>query len=563
MSTTSTFVPADLDASQWANIEPLYRALVERPLSCEDCLEQLILDRSDLDAAVSEAGANLYIRMTRYTDDADANAGYEAFVKNVEPKLKEVSFELDKRIATSEFAGALDQERYCVLLKHLQRDVELFRAENVPIETELAMLDQKYSQICGAMTVEFDGQERTMAQMNRYLEETDRSTREEAWRATSSRRMQDAEQIDDIFDEMIAKRAQIAANTGYPNFRDLEHDRKHRFDYTPADCETFHDAVEAVCVPLIKRLHEERMGALGVDMLRPWDLSVDPKGHGPLRPFETADELVGQSSRMFHRMDPELAGMFDSMREGDCLDLESRKGKAPGGYQYQRDRSRTPFIFMNAAGLERDLTTMVHEAGHAFHSMLCNDEPLLAYRHSPIEFAEVASMSMELLTYPYLDEFYEGDDRARAIRKHLEAIPKALAWIATIDAFQHWIYTNPGHTRQDRHAKWIEIDSRFGGLVSWDGLEQEHRVLWQRQLHLFGIPFYYIEYGIAQLGALQVWLQSKQSERDALDAYKRALALGGSKPLPTLFETAGGRFDFGRETVGELMAAVEKELETV
>ena len=564
MTTTSTFVNADIDATRWENVGPLYQALVDRELKCPKCLEKLLLDRSDLDALLSEAGANLYITMTRHTDDEAANKAYESFVQSVEPEHKKASFALDRKIAESPHAESLDQERYGVLLRGIRTSVELFREENVPIQTELALLDQKYSQIVGAMTCEFEGETRTMPQMARYLEDQDRELRERAWRTIGERRMQDKDALDDIFDEMIAKRHQIALNAGFENFRDYQHTAMQRYDYTPDDCATFHTAIEEVVVPLRRRLDEERAAALSVDPLRPWDGGVDVKGRDPLRPFETADELVDRSSRAFHRMDAQLAGFFDSLREGDCLDLETRKGKAPGGYQYNRDFSRKPFIFMNAAGLHRDLETMVHEAGHAFHSCLSDHDPLVAYRHSPIEFAEVASMSMELLTYPYLDEFYGDEDANRARREHLEAMARTLSWIAQVDAFQHWIYLNPTHSREERRAQWIALENRFGGTADWSGFEDAHMHTWHRQLHIFGIPFYYIEYGIAQLGALQVWLNARRNgESVAIDAYKTALALGGSRPLPQLFEAAGCRFDFGPEIVGELMQAVNEELEAL
>ena len=564
MTTSSTFVTAETDATNWSNLEPLYRSLIERELKCEGCLEKLLLDRSDLDALVSEAGANLYISMTRHTDDDDANKAYETFVQEVAPEHAKASFELDTLIAGSPHAEALDQERYGVLLRETRTSVELFREENIAIQTELALLDQKYNQIIGAMTCDFDGETRTLPQMARYLEEQDRDLRERAWTAVSERRLQEKDVLDTLFNEMIEKRAKVALNAGFKNFRDYQHAAMHRYDYTPGHCATFHEAIEQVVVPLRRALDAERATELEVEGLRPWDTGVDVKGRAPLRPFDGADDLVEKSSRVFHRMDAQLAGFFDQLREGDCLDLETRPGKAPGGYQYNRDFSRMPFIFMNAAGLHRDLETMVHEAGHAFHSFLADHDPLVGYRHSPIEFAEVASMSMELLVYPYLSEFYDSEEADRARREHLEAMSRTLSWIAQIDAFQHWIYLNPGHSNEERSAYWIELDHRFGGKVDWNGLEDARRNLWHRQSHIFGIPFYYIEYGIAQLGALQVWLNSKRNgEASAIEAYKNALALGGSKPLPQLFEAADCRFDFGPEIVEELMTAVREELDTL
>ena len=559
--TAFRFIPATLDATQWSQLEPLYQKLLDRTLKCANCLEGLILDRSELDAAAAEAEANLYIAMTCHTDDADIKARFLKFVEEVDPNLKRVGFDLDRKIVESPHASALDQARYGTLLRSLKQEVKLFRAENVPLQTEVTKLDQQYSEINGAMTVQFDGTERTLPQMARFLEETDRARREASWRVVAERRLQDVTRIDAIYDEMLQLRAKMAANAGYPNFRDFQHDRLQRFDYTPAHCAAFHEAVEKTCVPLARRMQERRAKALGLTALRPWDLKVDVKGRSPLRPFEGADQMVERTSKVYHRMDSELAQMFDCMRGGGCLDLDSRKGKAPGGYQYQRQLSRVPFIFMNAAGMHRDLTTMVHEAGHAFHSLLSKDDPILAYRGSPMEFAEVASMSQELLTLPYLEEFFSTADAERARRELLEGVISMLPWIAQIDAFQHWVYLNPGHSSAERTKAWLDLDARFGGSLDWSGIEGSRAHMWQRQLHLFGMPFYYIEYGIAQLGSLQLWLASKKSEKDALAAYKRALTLGGSKPLPELFAAAGLRFDFGPATVQSLMDAVGAELD--
>lgn len=566
MTTTATtdFVPEELDASSWKNLQPLYRQLLVREMKCSNCLEQLLLDRSELDAAASEAYANLYINQSRRTDDEDIKRVYIEFVENTSPKLKQVGFELDKKIAESPHAADLDQHRFEVMLRDLKTDVELFREENIPLQTEDTKLGQQYGETVGAMMVDFQGEERTLPQMAVFMESTDRQEREGAWRGVAERRHQDHEKMNELLDQMIKIRHQIALNAGFENYRDYIFKEKHRFDYTPADCEEFHLSAEEVCVPLCRKLDTERAKALDVEPLRPWDLGVDVKGRDALKPFDGADDLIEKSSRLFHRMDEGLGDLFDELRTGDCLDLATRKGKAPGGYQWMRDRSRTPFIFMNAAGMQRDLETMVHEAGHAFHSLLSREEPLLHYRHAPLEFAEVASMTMELVSFPYLDAFFDNKtDIQRSIRKNLEGLLSVLPWIATIDAFQHWMYENPEHSHDDRAAKWLELGERFGSDLCWDGLEQHHRVSWQRQLHIFEVPFYYIEYGIAQLGALQLWLNARRDQETAMKRYKMALSLGGSRPLPELFDAAGLTFDFGPEAVRGLIEEVDKELEAL
>jgi oligoendopeptidase F len=555
------FVPADIDATNWDNLQPYYQQLLDREFKCSGCLEQFLLDRSELDAAASEAGSNLYITMTCNTEDKNAKDAFLSFVENVEPELKKLSFELNKKVVSSQHIESLDKDRFGVLVRDWCADVEIFRDENVPLQTEDTKLGQEYAELCGAMMVNFDGEERTMPQMGMYQQDQDRSVREASWRAVAERRLQDRDTIDGIFDKMVANRNQTAQNAGFEEYRGYMFAVKHRFDYTPEDCIAFHDAIDEACMPIVRALAKERKEALGVDTLRPWDIAVDPHGHAALKPFDSADDLIEKTSKLFHRMDTELGDMFDTMRDGGySLDLDSRKGKAPGGYQASRDRQRKPFIFMNAAGLPRDLDTMVHEAGHAFHYMLCRHDDLVWYRGAPLEFAEVASMSMELLAYPFLDEFYSPEEIKRAIKKHLEGIVSTLTWVATIDAFQHWIYLNPEHTREERTAHWLELGERFGGGVDWTGLEAEQEAVWHRQLHPFEVPFYYVEYGIAQLGALQMWLKYIENPKEAIAAYKNGLELGASKTLPSLFEASGLKFDFTTDMVSTLMKTVGEEL---
>jgi oligoendopeptidase F len=570
----SEFVPSNLDATRWDAISPLVNALLARSVESAADLERWVMDRSELEAACAEAKADLYITMTCDTEDKQAQAAYSAYIENVSPKLSPAFFQLDKRYVELRAKHGLDTLRYGVYDRSVRADVEIFREENVPLETELAQLGQKFEQVAGAMSVVFEGQERTLPQMARYQELPDRAVREGAWRAVAERRSQDVPAMNDIYEQMVSLRDRIARNAGFENYVGYAFKSMHRFDYTVKDCERFHAGVEAAVVPLVRELEKQRARELKVDVLRPWDLAVDPKGRGPLKPFVGGAELMRKSVRACEKLDGRLGAMLRQMGDGSesrgskggaCLDLDSRKGKAPGGYQYMRDRTRRPFIFMNAAGLHKDVETMVHEAGHAFHSMLCDGEPLLAYRHSPIEFAEVASMSMELLTMKHwggADGFYpDAEDFRRSQREQLKRSVLLLPWIATIDAFQHWIYSNPKHTRAQREAMWLGLDARFGSTASWDGIEKYRPNTWQRQLHLFTHPFYYIEYGIAQLGALQLWLSSlEKGESHAVEAYMAGLRLGGSRPLPELFRASGLSFDFGPDMVKRLADRVQAEL---
>jgi oligoendopeptidase F len=552
-----------LDATKWSEIEPYYQDFLNREIDSAASLEDWLLELGRFDAYVGETGSMLYVNMTCDTENEEIKQAYLDFVENVQPELAIIGDLLNRKLAKCPHADELDAEEYNVLLRDTRMDLALFREENIPLGTELTKLGQRYNEICGAMTVEFDGEERTIQQMGKFLQVNERSIRESAYRTVGERRFEDSVEIDELYEKMIGLRHQVAQNAGYENYRDYIFDAKHRFDYSPADCEAFQDAVEAICVPLMRDIDDERRQALNLDALRMWDLGHDVHGRDPLQPFEKVDEMVAGTSRMFHRLSPELGDFFDSLRDGTSLDLDSRKGKAPGGYQLQRDHSRKPFIFMNATGLQRDLETMVHEAGHAFHSIYADDLPLVDYRSAPLEFCEVASMSMELLTHNFLDEFYSEENANRAVREHLEGIVSILAWIATIDAFQHWVYTNPEQTRDERHSKWIELGNRFGSNLDWTDFEEWRLVSWQKQLHLFSYPFYYIEYGIAQLGALQMWLQYRENPENALTNYANAMRLGGSRPLPNLFEAGGMNFDLGRSTVQGLIDAVRDELSTL
>jgi oligoendopeptidase F len=576
------FVPQTIDLGDWPQIAPLFDQLEERAARCKsaEALECWLLDWSELNAALDEESSRRYIGMTCHTDSADAEKAYLHFVENIEPRLKPRQFALEKiyvahtkreellkvGVQASACAPADKlklglQPRYAVFDRDVKNHVELFRPENVPLETEESKLSQQYQKLTGSLTVNFRGEEKTLVQMGRYLEEPDRALRQEAWELVAKRRLQEADKFDDIFDGQISLRQQIARKAGFENYRDYAFRKLGRFDYTPDDCKKFHDAVEKHIVPVQRELQAQRRAQLKLEKLRPWDLAVDPLNRPPLKPFAEVGEMVSRTQKIFDSLDGELAGGFRRMQDLHLLDLDNRKGKAPGGYQQTLAEARVPFIFMNAVGLQRDVETILHEAGHAFHALAARDEDLHAYRGAPIEFCEVASMSMELLGNEFIGEFYSDADARRARRVHLEGIVGVFPWIATVDAFQHWIYTHPDHSRDERTVAWLKLMRRFGGDVDWTGYETAHANLWHRQLHIFIVPFYYIEYGIAQLGALQVWANSKQDKAKALGDYKKSLAFGGSRPLPELFSAAGCRFEFSEKTIQPLAKMLREELE--
>ena len=556
------FVPPDIDFWDWPRIAPLFELLETKAPMCQSAgdLERWLLNWSELSAALDEESSRRYIAMTCHTDNAEAEKAYLHFVEKIEPELKPRQFKLAQIYVAHPLRASLPTERYQVFDRDTKLQVELFRPENVPLETEESMLSQQYQKLSGSLTVQFRGEEKTLTQMGRYLEEPDRPLRQEAWELVAKRRLEEAEKFDDIFDQLVKLRQQIALNAGFQNYRDYAFRRLGRFDYSPSDCLQFHDAVEAAIVPLVRDLQAERRRSLPVETLRPWDLGVDPLGRPPLRPFDEVGQMVSRAQTVFSRLDGELSAGFSRMQDLHLLDLDNRKGKAPGGYQSTLAEARVPFIFMNAVGVQRDVETILHEAGHAFHALATRDEDLYAYRGAPIEFCEVASMSMELLGNEFLEEFYATPEANRARRTHLEGIINILPWIATVDAFQHWIYTHPTHTRAQRAAAWMALMDRFGGDIDWSGHEQVRSNLWHRQLHIFIHAFYYIEYGIAQLGALQVWANSKRDKTAALKSYKDALALGGSRPLPELFAAAGCKFEFTRARIEPLIQLVRAEL---
>jgi oligoendopeptidase F len=557
------FVPADLDLGDWQAIAPLFDELERRAAACKSTaeLEGWLLEWSELSAALDEESSRRYIAMTCHTDNEEAKSAYLHFLEKVEPELKPRQFKLAQIFVSHPFRSQLEKRRYEVFDRDTRLHVELFRPENVPLETEDSKLGQQYQELSGSLTVQFQGQERTLPQMARFLEEPDRALRQQAWELVAQRRLQEAEPFENIFDKLLSLREQIAKNAGFKNFLEYSFRARGRFDYTPEDCRKFHDAIESEVMPLLRQLHRQRKAELKIDSVRPWDLAVDPLNRPPLRPFEQVDKMVNRTQNIFDRLDSGLAKGFQTMRDLRLLDLDNRKGKAPGGYQSTLSEARLPFIFMNAVGVQRDVDTMLHEAGHAFHALATRKEDIYLYRNAPIEFCEVASMSMELLGNQFLEEFYSEAEANRARAKHLEGIIEVFPWIATVDAFQHWIYTHPGHSRADRSNAWLALMDRFGGDVDWSGYEKARANLWHRQLHIFLHPFYYVEYGIAQLGALQVWTNSKRDQAGALAAYQRGLSLGGSRPLPELFQAAGCTFDFSARTVKPLIQMVQTELE--
>ncbi|CAN5444024.1 M3 family oligoendopeptidase [soil metagenome] len=564
---TRSFIGETIELKSWDDVKPLYEELLDRSIDNAEELQQWLVDRSELESYLSENFAWRYIRMTCDTANEELVKELNFFIEEIQPSMTTYGNDLDLMAINSPFLSQLTDEGYDVMVRSMKMAIDIFREENIPLQTELQTEERKYGAIVGAMTVTIDGREMTLPEASDRLQSTDRAVREEAWRKVWERRYKDHEVLDQLFDRLRDLRHQIAVNAGFTNFRDYSFAALGRFDYTPEDCFNFHEAVVEAVVPLLNELAHERKEKLRVDPLRPWDTKVDVEGRPPLKPFATGSELLEKAITCFDRLDgdgqpKELGDDLRIMRAMGHLDLESRKGKAPGGYNYPLEEIGVPFIFMNATSSLRDLVTMVHEGGHAVHSFLTRDLPLKAFRNPPMEVAELASMSMELLSMDHWDVFFDdANELRRAKLQHLESIIETLPWVATIDKFQHWIYENPTHTDAERRENWLRIYTQFADTVTnWDGFAFYQEYIWQRQLHLYEVPFYYIEYGIAQLGAIGVWRNYRRDPKAGLDGYKKALSLGYKAPIREISAAANVPFDFSREHIQELMRFVREEI---
>ncbi|GAB3564638.1 M3 family oligoendopeptidase [Spirosoma luteolum] len=567
------FIAESITLTSWDDVKPYFDELLQRPIDSVGALETWLRDRSELESYVSEDFAWRYIRMTCNTADEELVAQLNAFIADIQPAMTAYGNDLDLKAVASPFLDQLTGEGYAVMVRGMKQAIAIFREANIPLQTELQTEERTYGAIAGAMTVQIDGRELTMPQATDRLESTSRAVREEAWRKMAERRYQDHETLDALFDRLRELRHQVARNADFANFRDYMFAALGRFDYSPVDCFAFHNSVAVAVVPLLTRLATARLDKLrqadaSVTSLRPWDTKVDVDGRPPLRPFATGADLIQKTITCFDRLDgdghsSELGDYLRTMQAMGHLDLESRKGKAPGGYNYPLEEIGVPFIFMNATATLRDLVTMVHEGGHAVHSFLTRDLPLKAFRNPPMEVAELASMSMELLSMDHWDVFFDNpDELRRAKRQHLESIIETLPWVATIDKFQHWVYENPTHTDADRRDNWVRIYDEFADQVTdWQGVAYYKEYWWQRQLHLYEVPFYYIEYGIAQLGAIGVWRNYRRNASEGLAGYKRALRLGYKAPIRAIYEAAGVPFDFSSAYIRELMDFVWAEIE--
>jgi oligoendopeptidase F len=556
------YLPVDFEIKDWEGLLPFFQELEEREIDSVTALEQWLKDASELEAAISEEVCWRQIKMTCDTENKELEASFTFFMMEIQPKMQPFSDRLNKKLLDCKFASELDTQKYFTYLRNVKKNIDLFEEKNIPLIAELNVLQQQFGVIAGKMTVRVNGQEYTLQQATRFLEDPDRNLREEVYHKINKRRLADKDALNELFSTLLAKRNEVAINAGFHSYTEFRFLELGRFDYTQDDCYQFHEAVKLHVMPLVNELYEARRKKLGIDTLRPWDIDAEPLGTKPLHPFNDGNELTDKAIACFDQLMPFFGDCLRKMKAMGHLDLDSRKGKAPGGYNCPLAESGAPFIFMNAAGQLDDVTTMVHEGGHAIHSFLAHPLELNGFKEYPMEIAEVASMSMELFSMDYWNVFFKtSEELHRAKEQQLERVITIFPWIATIDKFQHWIYKNPQHSLEERAKAWVEISDEFTSpVLNYDGMDDYRSYGWQRQLHLYEVPFYYIEYGIAQLGAIGRWQQFKKNKDAALNNYIQALSLGATTTLPNLFKAAGLEFNFSPEYISKLMQFVKSEM---
>jgi len=556
------FINPDFCITTWSTIEPYFIKLDEMPLTNKKELESFLSNRSALEMAIDEDQAWLYIKINIDTRNEQSKSLFDFFVDEIQPKVEVWLNKLDLKLANSS-TMKLFENLYQIPARSLKKDIEIFREESLPIFAELQKEEQEFGSIISEISIDLEEKQLTLQQAAERLKENDRAFREFVYAKITEKRVEKAEILNDLLTSMLRKRYKIAINAGYNNYRDYQHYNLGRFDYTVEDIQSFHSVIASEVNPLIDDIMMKRKAKLGLEKLKPWDLQVDVDGKKPLRPFPDSKVLIQSAIDCFSSINKEFAKIFSNLDKEKLLDLDSRLGKAPGGFNYPLHNSNRSFIFMNATGSMGDFETLMHEGGHAFHAYYYNHFPIIDYMDVPSEVAELASMSMELISMEHWGKVLnDKEELKRAKRTQLEGALLVLPWIATVDKFQHWLYKNPEHTHHERNLAWTNIYKNFSSsVINWEGAEEAFVFAWQRQLHIFEMPFYYIEYAFAQLGAFAIWRQYLQNPNETLQKYINMMKLGYSKPIPQLYKEAGIDFSFSVEYVSELMRFVKKELE--
>lgn len=553
-----------LDVTKWENVEIEMKKLEEEKITSPYELINFMEKIGELSDILSEEMAWRYINMTRFADNEEYSKKFNEFYAGIIAKTKPYDFKFNQKFYDSPYRKDLDKEEYAHLNMIIANDIELYREENIPLQVKEQELANKYGSIFSKLTVTYKGEEKTLSQLAPFLKDQDREVRREVWNLRMEKMMEKREEFNKLFDEMKELRVQQAKNAGFKNYRDYMHQAKGRFSYTPEDLMKFHDAVEKEVIPFLKEFTEERKNILKLDSVKPWDTSVDLDGK-ILKPFKEIDEFIDKAIDILHTIKPEFGERLNMMKNSEFLDLENRKGKAPGGYNYPLQETGAPFIFMNAVGLHRNVVTLLHEAGHAMHTFAMKNIKLDPYKNTPSEVAELASMTMEFLSMDHWDKYYKDpSDLKKAKCDQFKSALGFLPWCMIVDAFQHWIYLNPQHTMEEREEYFLSLLQRYNTGADWTNVEKFKKLLWLFQLHIFEVPFYYIEYGMSQLGALSVYRNYKKFGKEkALEKYEDFLKLGYTVPVDKLYEAAGIKFDFSAKYVKELVDFVKEELTAI
>ncbi|MFM8449579.1 MAG: M3 family oligoendopeptidase [Haliscomenobacter sp.] len=561
-SEKKSFIPENLCLNTWEDVLPYFNNLENRNLSSVADLRQWLFDKSELDSFLSESFSWHYIRLSQDSSDTVATARYHFVVEHIFPHLAAYEQKLNQKLVQCPFIEGMDDNKYEVHFRLAKNAVRMFRDSNVPVTTEIQLQTKEYGRIFSQMTIGVDGKQMTLQKASALLEEGDRTRRQQVYQKINERILQDSQALENLFDELLLRRNKIARNADFSNYRDYAFQQLNRFDYTPTDCEALHDSIAQEIIPILDELNAMRKQQLHVDYLRPWDLQVEVCGGEALQPFQNADDLLGKGIRCLSKIHPDFGMVIQRMREKNLLDLESRPGKKPGGYNMPLQKTRLSFIFMNATRSLSDLRTLMHECGHAIHFYFTKEQPLVSARRFPSEISELASMTMELLSMDYWDIFFpDHQELLRARINQLENVLKVLPWIATIDQFQHWVYTHPSHSQEERRVEWLRILRRFSSsVVDYTGMERYSEYLWHKQLHIFEMPFYYIEYGIAQLGAIAIWKRYRTNPGQAVSDYMDALRMGNTRPIGEVYAAAGIEFRFDRAYISELAGFVRQEI---
>lgn len=551
----------DFNITNWEKVKHELDKMEKAKINSVGELLEFMKKVGEFSDIVAEEMAWRYISMTRYADKDEYSKAFNEFYSGIVAKVKPYDFKFKKKFYDSEFRKELDTKKYSHLNRIISNDIELFREENIPLEVKEKEIGNKYGAAFSKLTVMYKGEEKTLSQLTPFLKDQDRTVRKEVWELRINKIAEKKEEFNKLFDMMKKLRIKQAKNAGFDNYRDYMHQSKGRFSYTPDDIMKFHTAVEKEVIPFLKEQTQRRKKILELDSVRPWDTSVDLDGK-KLKPFKTINEFIDKAIEILDKVKSEFGENLAKMRNSDLLDLENRKGKAPGGYNYPLQETGAPFIFMNAVGVHRNVVTLLHESGHAMHTFAMKDIKLDPYKGTPSEVAELASMSMEFLSMDYWNVYYDDtNDFKKARRDQLKGALSFLPWCMIVDAFQHWIYLNPEHSVKERDEYFLSLLKRYDTGVDWTGLENYKPLLWLFQLHIFEVPFYYIEYGMSQLGALSVYRNYKKLGKEkALESYQKFLDMGYKVPVDKLYETAGIKFDFSAKYVKELVEFVKEEL---